>query len=69
VKRAVGRTRIQAMAERLDATEDQVAEGLARVIPAAVDAITPGGARPTGAQLDAMDLPALIGSQVPGLLA
>lgn len=69
VKRAVGRTRIQAMAGRLGATEDQVAEGLARIIPAAVDALTPGGAPPTGAELDAMDLPALIGSQVPGLLA
>jgi len=57
VKRAVGRGRIQSMAEQLGASPDEVAAGLARVIPTVVDAITPGGRFPDGAELDALDLP------------
>ncbi|MEI2699021.1 MAG: hypothetical protein V9E94_11990 [Microthrixaceae bacterium] len=58
------------MSARLQADPEEVADGLARVIPAVVDRITPGGSMPTGAQLDdldagrlsaALDLPALLG--------
>ena len=48
----------------------EVADGLARVIPAAVDALTPGGRRPTGQQLDSLDLGALLSDvDVRGLLS
>jgi uncharacterized protein YidB (DUF937 family) len=69
VKRAVGEGRIAAMAAQLGASPDEVADGLARVIPAAVDALTPGGHRPTGKQLDGLDLgQVLSGIDVGGLL-
>jgi uncharacterized protein YidB (DUF937 family) len=69
VKRAVGEGRIGAMAAQLGASPDEVADGLARVIPAAVDALTPGGHRPSGAQLDGLDLGDLLGGiDVAGLL-
>ena len=62
VKRAIGRGRIAAMAE-------QVAEGLARIIPTAVDALTPGGNRPSGAKLNQLDLVALLSDvDLPALL-
>lgn len=70
VERAIGRTRLAEISARLQADPEEVADGLARVIPAVVDRITPGGSMPTGAQLDdldagrlaaAMDLPALLG--------
>jgi uncharacterized protein YidB (DUF937 family) len=60
VKRAVGRTRLAGMAEQLGASPDDVAAGLARVIPSAVDALTPGGRLPSGSQLDGLDLGALL---------
>lgn len=60
VKRAVGRGRIAAMAEHLGATPDQVAAGLARIIPTAVDALTPGGNLPSGAKLNQLDLVELL---------
>lgn len=56
VKRAIGRGRIGAMAEHLGATPDQVADALARIIPSAVDALTPGGNLPSGARLNQLDL-------------
>ena len=56
VKRAVGHGRIDEMAATLGATPDEVAEGLARIIPAAVDALTPGGRLPSGKELDSLDL-------------
>lgn len=56
VKRAVGHGRIEAMAADLGATPDEVAEGLARIIPPAVDVLTPGGRLPSGKQLDTIDL-------------
>lgn len=69
VKRAIGPGRLGAMAAQLGASPDEVADGLARVIPAAVDALTPGGAMPTGAQLDALDLSELLsGTDVGSLL-
>lgn len=69
VKRAVGRTRIEGMAERLGATPDEVADGLARLVPTAVDALTPGGQHPSGAELDRLDLGALLsGVDVAALL-
>lgn len=69
VKRAVGEGRIGAMAAQLGASPDEVAAGLARVIPAAVDALTPGGHRPSGAQLDGLDLgDVLSGVDIGGLL-
>lgn len=69
VKRAIGRGRIAAMAEHLGATPDQVAEGLARIIPTAVDALTPGGNRPSGAKLNQLDLVALLSDvDLPALL-
>jgi uncharacterized protein YidB (DUF937 family) len=60
VKRGVGHTRIDGMAEQLGVSADDVAAGLARVIPTAVDALTPGGRLPTGAQLDQVDLGSLL---------
>ena len=70
VKRAIGEGRITAMAAQLGASPDEVADGLARVIPVAVDALTPGGRRPSGAQLDSLDLGALLsGVDVRGLLS
>jgi uncharacterized protein YidB (DUF937 family) len=69
VKRAIGEGRIGAMAAQLGASPDEVAESLARVIPVAVDALTPGGRRPSGAQLDQLDLGGLLsGIDVGGLL-
>ena len=69
VKRAVGRTRIEGIAEQLGLGEDEVASGLARIIPTAVDALTPGGRMPTGAQLDQLDLGSLLsGIDIDGLL-
>ncbi len=56
VEKALGRTRTEALASSLHVTPDQVAAGLARVVPAVVDHLTPGGHLPSGAQLDAMDL-------------
>ena len=70
VKRAIGRGRIAAMAEHLGATPDQVAEALARIIPSAVDALTPGGNLPSGAKLNQLDLVGLLsGVDLPELLA
>ncbi len=44
-------------------------DGLARIIPSAVDALTPGGRLPSGEQLDQLDLGAtLSGVDVAGLL-
>lgn len=60
VERAIGRTRLTAMAQVLGSTPDHVAEALSLVVPDAIDQLTPGGTRPTGAQLDALDLPALL---------
>ncbi len=60
VERAVGRTRIEAMAAQLGASDSDTAAGLARIIPTAVDAMTPGGQLPTGAQLDELDLGELL---------
>ena len=48
VERALGRTRTTAIGERLGVTPELAAAGLARIIPIAVDALTPGGRRPTG---------------------
>lgn len=56
VQRAIGRRRLEAMASQLGAEPEEVADGLARVIPVAVDALTPGGRRPSGAELDSLDL-------------
>ncbi|CAN5664584.1 hypothetical protein BH10ACT3_BH10ACT3_16930 [soil metagenome] len=61
VKRAVGRTRIEGIAGQLGVSADDVAEGLARIIPAAVNALTPGGRLPSGEQLDRLDLGSLLG--------
>ena len=70
VKRAIGEGRITTMAAQLGASPDEVADGLARLIPSAVDALTPGGRRPTGQQLDTLDLGSLLsGVDVGGLLA
>lgn len=55
VERAIGRTRLAEMSALLGAEPDEVADGLARVIPSVVDRITPGGSMPTGAQLDDLD--------------
>ena len=69
VERALGRTRLGAIAAGLDVTPEVAAEGLARVLPTVVDAMTPGGRRPTGPELDRLDLPALLSSvDVAGLL-
>ena len=69
VERAVGRTRLAAMAMQLGASDTETAAGLARIIPAAVDALTPGGRLPTGAQLDELDLGGLLaGTDVAALL-
>ncbi|MFZ4518315.1 MAG: YidB family protein [Microthrixaceae bacterium] len=69
VQRALGRDDTEAIAAALGVSPDEAAEGLARVIPAAVDAITPGGVLPTGVQLDALDLrAALAGTDVGALL-
>lgn len=69
VQRAIGRGRLEAMASQLGAEPEEVADGLARVIPVAVDALTPGGRRPTGAELDSLDLGQLLsGVDVAGLL-
>jgi uncharacterized protein YidB (DUF937 family) len=58
------------MAGRLGTSADEVAAGLARVIPAAVDAITPGGRLPSGADLDVLDLRReLAGTDMAALLA
>ena len=59
VEKAIGRTRTEAMASALGVTPEQVASGLGRLIPAAVDHLTPGGHLPTGEQLDALDLSSL----------
>jgi uncharacterized protein YidB (DUF937 family) len=56
VEKAIGRTRTEAMAGELGVTADQLAAGVARVLPAVVDHLTPDGHLPTGAQLDSMDL-------------
>jgi uncharacterized protein YidB (DUF937 family) len=70
VKRAFGRDEIEAMAGRLGSSADDVAAGLARVIPAAVDAITPGGTLPSGADLDVLDFRReLAGTDIAALLA
>ena len=69
VERALGRTRTTAIAERLGVTPEVAAAGLARIIPAAVDALTPGGRLPTGPELDRLDLGELLSSvDVAGLL-
>jgi uncharacterized protein YidB (DUF937 family) len=69
VERAVGRGRIAAMAAQLGASPDEVAAGLARIIPDAVDRLTPGGVRPSGRQLDQLDLAGLLADvDVAGLL-
>lgn len=69
VKRAVGEGRITAMAAQLGASPDDVAEGLSRVIPVAVDVLTPGGRRPSGRELDGLDLGELLsGVDIGGLL-
>ncbi|MDQ2677301.1 MAG: YidB family protein [Actinomycetota bacterium] len=69
VERAVGRTRLEAIAGRLGVTPEVAADGLARIIPSAVDALTPGGRLPSGEQLDQLDLGAtLSGVDVAGLL-
>jgi uncharacterized protein YidB (DUF937 family) len=69
VERAVGRGRLGAMAAQLGASPEEVADGLARVIPDVVDRLTPGGARPSGAQLDQLDLGSLLADvDVAGLL-
>ena len=69
VQRAVGEGRITAMAAQLGASPEEVADGLSRVIPVAVDALTPGGRRPSGRQLDALDLGELLsGVDIAGLL-
>lgn len=60
VKRAVGRTRIEGIATQLGASPDDVASGMARLIPTVVDALTPGGQLPSGAQLDTLDLGSLL---------
>ena len=56
VESAVGRTRTEAMASALGVAPDTLAAGLARLIPAVVDHLTPGARLPSGADLDAMDL-------------
>ncbi len=69
VERAVGRTRLTAIAEQLGVSPEVAADGLARIIPSAVDALTPGGRLPTGEQLEQLDLASLLSSaDVPGLL-
>ncbi len=69
VQRAVGRTRLEAMATRLGVSAEDTAAGLARIVPVAVDAVTPGGRLPTGAQLDELDLGELLsGIDVAALL-
>ncbi len=69
VERAVGRTRLGAIAEQLGVAPETAAGGLAAIIPAAVDALTPGGHLPSGAQLDSLDLGELLkGVDVAGLL-
>jgi len=60
VQRAVGRTRLSAIAEQLGVTPEVAADGLARIIPSAVDALTPGGTLPSGEQLDQLDLGSLL---------
>lgn len=60
VERAVGRTRLGAIAAQLGVSDELAAGGLARIIPAAVDALTPGGTLPSGAQLDELDLGSLL---------
>lgn len=72
VERAIGRTRLTDMAQTLGSSPDHVAEALARIIPAAVQVMTPGGRHPTGAELDTLDLAAMLsaaGVDVAGLLS
>ena len=69
VERAVGRTRLTAIAEQLGVSPEVAADGLARIIPSAVDALTPGGRLPTGPELDQLDLASTLSTvDVPGLL-
>lgn len=69
VKRAMGRDALAGMAARLGTGSDEVAEGLARLLPSVVDALTPGGTLPSGADLDALDLGSVLsGADVAGLL-
>jgi uncharacterized protein YidB (DUF937 family) len=56
VRDALGRTRSEAMAAALGVTPEQVAAGVARVLPAVVDRLTPDGRYPDHAQLDSADL-------------
>lgn len=56
VKDALGRTRSEQMATALDSSPDQVAAGVARILPAVVDRLTPGGNYPDHATLAAADL-------------
>ena len=60
VERAIGRTRLSAIAASLDVDPEEVAGALARVIPTVVDRLTPGGSMPTGAQLDELDAGSLL---------
>ncbi len=56
VKDALGRTRSEQIATALNTTPDQVAAGVARILPAVVDRLTPGGNYPDHAALNAADL-------------
>ncbi len=56
VKDALGRTRSEQIATALDVTSDQVAAGVARILPAVVDRLTPDGSYPDHASLSAADL-------------
>lgn len=56
VRDALGRTRSEALAAALGATPEQVADAVARILPAVVDRLTPNGSYPDHAELAAADL-------------
>lgn len=63
---ALGRTRVESIASALGAAPDDVAAGIARILPAVVDRLTPSGTYPNHATLEAadmsdLDLPSLLG--------
>lgn len=56
VKDALGRTRSESIADALGSTTDEVAAGVARILPAVVDRLTPDGRYPNHAALESADL-------------
>lgn len=65
VRDALGRTRSQEIATALGVSTDEVAAGVARLLPVVVDRLTPDGTYPDRERLDGADLS---GIDVAGLL-